>query len=73
MTGNVAMFSNPDMDNQILEEVKMLLPSAYILFGRMKLRSAHNIVLFFVGNGEGYIQKIKRLGLNVHSGDKLHF
>ena len=69
LTGNVAMFSNPDMDNQILEEVKMLLPSVYsIRKNEAPQCPQYSIVLR--GNGEGYIQKIKRLGLNVHSGDK---
>ena len=34
----------------------------------MCIRDRYSIVLR--GNGEGYIQKRKRLGLNVHSGDK---
>ncbi len=47
----------------------MLLPSVYsIRKNEAPQCPQYSIVLR--GNGEGYIQKIKRLGLNITSGDK---
>lgn len=69
LTGSVALFSNPDMDNQIAETVKDVLPCEY----ELKKNDAPNCPQYGIvrkGDGEGYIQRLKRLGLDVKSGDK---
>lgn len=69
LTGSVAMFSNPDIDSQIAENVGHLLPNGYVL-NKNEAPQCPQYVITLVGDGEGYIQRIKRLGLNVHSTEK---
>ena len=69
LTGSVALFSNPDIDNQIAETIKDILPCEY----ELKKNDAPDCPQYSIvlkGDGEGYIQRLKRLGLNVKSGDK---
>lgn len=69
LTGNVALFSNPDMDNDIMKRVASLLPDGY----SVKMNDAPNCPQYCIvlqGAKEGYIQRVKRLNLDVHSGDK---
>ena len=69
LTGSVALFSNPDIDSQIAETIKDILPCEY----ELKKNDAPDCPQYSIvlkGDGEGYIQRLKRLGLNVKSGDK---
>ena len=69
LTGNVTLFSNPDSDDTIMERVAALLPEGYGLKKNVSPNCPqYSIVL--QGAEEGYIQRVKRLGINVHSGDK---
>lgn len=71
LTGNVACFSNPDVDDFIAKKVAKRLPSGYLL-----KRDAYGscprylIELKEAGKGLGFIDKVKELGLNVHSKEK---
>ena len=69
LIGNVALFSNPDKDSQVSDIVRELLPQGYTI-NKNEASNCPQYSIVLVGNGEGYIQRIKRLNLNVHSGDK---
>ena len=69
LTGNVAMFSNPDVDNEIMKRVDSLLPEGYSMT-KNESPDCPQYSIVMKGAKEGYIQRIKRLNLDVHSGDK---
>ncbi len=69
LTGNVALFSNPDKDIQVSDTVRELLPQGYTI-NKNEAPNCPQYSIVRTGSGEGYIQRIMRLGLNVHSGDK---
>lgn len=71
LTGNVALFSNPLFDSQIRDKVEQLLPPDYkLVLSDAPSCPQYRITLKGDGDGEGYIQRVKRLGLNVTSHDK---
>lgn len=69
LVGNVALFSNPDNDSKISEIVEELLPKGFKL-KKNDFSGCPQYGIVLDGNDEGYIQRIKRLKLNVTSGFK---
>ena len=71
LVGSVALFGNPDIDKEISEEVERRLPEGYSLTKRTEPACPQYLIT--VANrekGRGYIRKIDKLGLCVHSSDK---
>lgn len=69
LVGNVALFSNPDNDSKISEIVEELLPKGFKL-KKNDFSGCPQYGIVLDGSDEGYIQRIKRLKLNVTSGFK---
>lgn len=67
LNGSVAMFSNPFCDSEIADKVEALLPEGYKLSLDDSPACPQYGIVRNEGKGEGYIQRIKRLGLNVTS------
>lgn len=72
LTGNVALFSNPDEDSFIAEKVSNNLPQGYHLDKRTEPNCPQYLIVLNEkeSKGNGFINRIKALGLNVHSGNK---
>lgn len=69
LTGDVALFSNPDIDNSVMKRVEKLLPGGYSI-KKNESTDCPQYYIVLKGAKEGYIQRIKRIHLNVHSGEK---
>ena len=70
LTQNIAAFSTPDKDAFIAKKVESLLPDGYYLRKRSEPACPQYTIKRTNEEGEGFLSKVKRLGLNVHSGDK---
>ena len=66
LTGNVALFSNPDFDSEIKIRIDHLLPKEYCLYKNESPKCPQYSIVRNnkSSNVEGYIQKVIRLGLN---------
>lgn len=70
LVGRVAMFSNPDTDSSIKDEVNRRLPDDFYLTKHDGTCPQYCIVMKEQVKGRSFLKKIDNLGLCVHSSDK---
>lgn len=72
LVGNVATFSNPDDDSFIADKVSELLPEGYHLDKRTEPSCPQYLIALNdkTQEGNGYINRLINIGLNVHSDEK---